>query len=503
MTVDIPHNQATFSISERTIEYPRKYNELELERDSRAGQKEAFMQLFAQEMVSSLLGNSDKEETNEDDDITMKNLQHKLKERQDVRKKLRRQSSRLKKKKGRKERHQNEEQSSELSVEQLEEMFYAQMTGQEVSSVTDSTEFKQRQVRGHGENLDDSEDDNDSFAGGCLDDLIISSAPSQGSRECRSSMSVDSRNGSCSHTSTTDRSCTSTSSDDLDVDEIREFVMKSIPQAVRDQIPASAWGQIFASEGTEGSESKLATESMAQITKQATGTPISSIDTDIIIDDDDALSEISVSTGLNIAFPDGKSFTTNDVEVDYHVNEMLADGELQITPKKCAWGSVSMHSEGPSESLRIASGRDSLASENTVPYARGGPKKVNFDSVYVRHYERILTDNPGVQSGPAIGIGWRFKRSLRFDVDDFEQCKGLPRRSDDLVLSRTVRENILRDCGYSQKDIADMVRVILKVRNQRKTTVNNLPAQGMEETVENARKTVSRLLRFGISKDIL
>ncbi len=101
------------------------------------------------------------------------------------------------------------------------------------------------------------------------------------------------------------------------------------------------------------------------------------------------------------------------------------------------------------------------------------------------------------------GIGWRYKRAGRFDVDQFEQGRGLPRRSDELVLSRAARENILSDCGYSQKDIADMVRIILKVKNQRKTTVNNLPAQGMEETVEKARKKVGRLLSFGKSKDIL
>jgi hypothetical protein len=88
-------------------------------------------------------------------------------------------------------------------------------------------------------------------------------------------------------------------------------------------------------------------------------------------------------------------------------------------------------------------------------------------------------------------------------VDEFEQGRGFPRSSDELVLCRATREKILKDAGYTQKEIADMVRTILKAKNQRKQTVNNLNAQGVEEAVESARKRVSRLLSFGKKSDIL
>lgn len=466
-------------------------------RDCSVGEKEAFKQLFAQEMVSSLLGNSNTQDDDEDEDVTMKNLQEKLKEKQGVRKKVKRRSSASKKTKGRKDRDHSGHQSSEVSAEDLENMFYAQMTGELVSSVHDSSEYKKRQVCVYEEKVADSDGDNDSFAGGCLDDLVIPSTSFSSRGECRSSMSVSSRSGSGSHSSS-DRSCTSASSGGLDVDAIREFVMKSIPQAVRDQIPESAWGQIFAPEGTNGSESKSATN------HTDSGTPVSAIDTEIIVDDDDAVSEISVSTGFNIAFPDGKRVEAKRATAfDMEGEENVCYEHSDIVSQEGTRDTMSSNSEGPSEDFMPAPGRNSLASKSATPSAKTGPKKVGFNYVYLRHYERILTDNPAVQSGPAIGIGWRYKRGCCFDVDEFEQCRGLPRRSDELILSRTTRENILRGCGYNQKDIADMVRVILKAKNQRKTTVNNLSSQGMEETVENARKTVKRLLTFGMSKDIL
>lgn len=142
----------------------------------------------------------------------------------------------------------------------------------------------------------------------------------------------------------------------------------------------------------------------------------------------------------------------------------------------------------------------------TAPVARhipGQPKSVSFGTVSLRNYERILTDNPAVQSGPAIGIGWRFKRGGLFDIEEFEQGRAGSRAADELVLPREVREQMLREVGFSQMDIADMVRVILKSKNQRKQTIHNLRAQGVEEAVENAKKRVGRLLSFGKQSDIL
>jgi hypothetical protein len=122
---------------------------------------------------------------------------------------------------------------------------------------------------------------------------------------------------------------------------------------------------------------------------------------------------------------------------------------------------------------------------------------VSFDTVQVRYYERILDINPSVTSGVAIGIGWRYKKGGTLTVDDWELHRGGVRSTNDLVLSRHVREGMLKDLGYQQKDIADATRMILKAKNLRKVTVQNLGIQGMEEAAESATRRVKGILSFG------
>ena len=88
------------------------------------------------------------------------------------------------------------------------------------------------------------------------------------------------------------------------------------------------------------------------------------------------------------------------------------------------------------------------------------------------------------------------------DVDYWEQTRGAHRKSADLVIPRHVRERQLREAGVTQKQIAEMVRTTLKAKNQRKQTVTNLPAAGVEEAVENARKKFSQILRIGRKKEL-
>jgi hypothetical protein len=74
-----------------------------------------------------------------------------------------------------------------------------------------------------------------------------------------------------------------------------------------------------------------------------------------------------------------------------------------------------------------------------------------------------------------------------FEVATFEQGRTCNRYAQELILTREDREKMLRDAGIPQKDIVDMVRVILKSKNQRRQTINNLHARGVEEAVECAR----------------
>jgi hypothetical protein len=67
-------------------------------------------------------------------------------------------------------------------------------------------------------------------------------------------------------------------------------------------------------------------------------------------------------------------------------------------------------------------------------------------------------------------------------------------------MPRHVREGLLKELGYTQKDIAEATRIIRKAKDRRRTTLANLSSQGMEEAVEMASRKVKGLLSFGRRK---
>ena len=120
-------------------------------------------------------------------------------------------------------------------------------------------------------------------------------------------------------------------------------------------------------------------------------------------------------------------------------------------------------------------------------------RRVSFSSVHIRHYERIMTDNPASTQGPSVGIGWKYVQRRPKTVDDHqESC--LRRGPSQLVLSRPAREAMIRKLGYSESEIAGMIRLLNKLRAQRRQTVNNLSVSKVEETVEAAKRMVKQVL---------
>ena len=155
------------------------------------------------------------------------------------------------------------------------------------------------------------------------------------------------------------------------------------------------------------------------------------------------------------------------------------------------------------------------------------PKRaVSFDSVHVRYYERVLDVNPCTSSGPSVGLGWNYVPTNPKKVDKFEydrkfgdeestegddgQCPASSFKREykrkcashriyggPMPLPRHVREALVRDWGYTQKEIARAIRHTIRAKNQRRQTANNLRAQKVEEIVESSKRKVRQLLSFG------
>eukprot|EP00522_Entomoneis_paludosa_P011428 CAMPEP_0172452212 /NCGR_PEP_ID=MMETSP1065-20121228/9944_1 /TAXON_ID=265537 /ORGANISM="Amphiprora paludosa, Strain CCMP125" /LENGTH=580 /DNA_ID=CAMNT_0013204243 /DNA_START=326 /DNA_END=2068 /DNA_ORIENTATION=+ len=118
--------------------------------------------------------------------------------------------------------------------------------------------------------------------------------------------------------------------------------------------------------------------------------------------------------------------------------------------------------------------------------------KVSFANVYLREYARTVGDNPSCSSGPPISIDWEHTPTSSQTLDHFEQKRRNTRRSNvQLVVSRQARETMLRrEWGIKQSELASAVRACIKIKNSRKTTVQNLvkPTEKAEERLESMSK---------------
>eukprot|EP00815_Leptocylindrus_aporus_P001074 CAMPEP_0116052590 /NCGR_PEP_ID=MMETSP0322-20121206/1663_1 /TAXON_ID=163516 /ORGANISM="Leptocylindrus danicus var. apora, Strain B651" /LENGTH=551 /DNA_ID=CAMNT_0003535553 /DNA_START=398 /DNA_END=2053 /DNA_ORIENTATION=- len=121
---------------------------------------------------------------------------------------------------------------------------------------------------------------------------------------------------------------------------------------------------------------------------------------------------------------------------------------------------------------------------------------VKFGKVDIREFEIEIGDNPSCSRGPAVALGWKIlKEESYHHVDRFERVRRNARykTAPDMVLGRHEREKMLLENGFSTGDIAAAVRKIVRIKNQRRQTVNNLPVARFEEIVEVAGRKVKRL----------
>ena len=131
-------------------------------------------------------------------------------------------------------------------------------------------------------------------------------------------------------------------------------------------------------------------------------------------------------------------------------------------------------------------------------------KQTRFGAVQVRFYEQEVEVNPSVSNGVAVGIGWGYECCTELPIDEWESHKAQDahRSPRQLVLPRHVRERMLLEAGFTQKDIAHAMRQIRRVKNQRKTTIEQFKMKRYtEDAIESAIRKLKRLIPFRVVKD--
>ena len=110
-------------------------------------------------------------------------------------------------------------------------------------------------------------------------------------------------------------------------------------------------------------------------------------------------------------------------------------------------------------------------------------------------------DNPSCKDGAPIGIGWNYHPQLTqsLTVDAYENhphtlSRPLAHCCHDHLICRNERVKILLSLGYSQSEIAEATRQVVKVKKRRMQTVDNLKASFIEEKLENLTKTAKQKL---------
>lgn len=174
--------------------------------------------------------------------------------------------------------------------------------------------------------------------------------------------------------------------------------------------------------------------------------------------------------------PEGKSFSLGDIV------ELIVDGTERLK-----LGSESRHPPKPNR--RGSHNLRTVTSSNSVGAT------VRFGNLHIREYERALGDTP-CSAGPPISIGWRCRvfdenrgashvtTEVIVPIENYEQLRGPRAPVRDLILSRFTREALLIEHGVPRVDLVEAVRQNIKVKNQRRQTITNLPLAPVEETIE-------------------
>lgn len=247
--------------------------------------------------------------------------------------------------------------------------------------------------------------------------------------------------------------------------------------------------------------------------KQEDAEDIASVISNIVgrIYEDSVASDVSGLMDADVFEANQFLATTGSTSSSTNTNTSMGHSTVSFSNKNCR--SVVRAPEPPALShgsskftdIQSDSTVTTVGSEHDEKITKNNNKKrsVSFCEVQVRNYERVLTVNASVTSGPAVGLGWNYspEEDEIFSLEHFEDNREYTRRDSmqDLALPRGEREDLLLSLGYTQREIAGSIRQILRLKNQRKQTIQNLHVSSMEEFMEKATRKMKRVLLFPLS----
>jgi len=174
----------------------------------------------------------------------------------------------------------------------------------------------------------------------------------------------------------------------------------------------------------------------------------------------------------------------DDRENSHQFTLLKASDRAQSMPTKC-------HTSLPKKpSLKQISSIGSLsktASESSLK------RQVSFNTLQIREYKVGLSDNPSCSFGPPVGLSWDYEEEEEIPLDSYEADRE-PRRGVEPI-SYGDRRILLKQGGYSKKEVKAAVQEVDRVKRERLVTDLFLPASRVVETMETLGTTVKEIFR--------
>jgi hypothetical protein len=98
---------------------------------------------------------------------------------------------------------------------------------------------------------------------------------------------------------------------------------------------------------------------------------------------------------------------------------------------------------------------------------------VSWGTIEMHSHAIQLGDNPAVSRGPPITLGWEKTDYCKLSVDDYESNHEGRRSKQELILPGALREDWLRERGYSREELRQVTSVVKKVKLDRKSSAED------------------------------
>jgi hypothetical protein len=101
------------------------------------------------------------------------------------------------------------------------------------------------------------------------------------------------------------------------------------------------------------------------------------------------------------------------------------------------------------------------------------PKTVGWADVSIHSHEIELGDNPAVSNGPPVAISWLSFESRTVSIDDYEENKVGRRTRQEMCLPPHVRDQILKQRGYSRGELREAEEKVLLAKVKRRKSARD------------------------------